>query len=194
MIPTGMRYTATVSGSIWKAVSCEFCRLDYAYKMMRKTTGTGRSVMFLDNQGAQARARSEAYSNLQRSLEKDFDSVPCPKCGRYQQNMFSKVRWKQKGGFTIAGIVGYVVASIAGAVASNPIVFLAGAGVATALLVFGEIRRARFDPNGDCDLRAGKRTAENVVRRTDYEAAIEAAVQGGVDPRTLSRIEWRRAA
>ena len=193
MIPTGMRYTSTVSGSVWKAVSCEFCRLDYAYKMTRKTTGTGRSVMFLDNAGAQQRARAAAISNLQRELEGQFDAVACPKCGRYQTQMFGKVRWKQRGTLTTIVLVILIALSLLSVVAGP---FGVGAGVLLGLplIIIGEIRRRRFDPNEDADLRAGKALAENVVRRTDYEAAIDAAVQSGVDARSLSRIEWRRAA
>src|SRR5438309_799407 len=174
-IPTGMRYTATVSGSVWKPLTCEFCKLDFAYRITRKATGTGRSALFLDNDGARARAGSYAYANLQRELEKSFEVVPCPKCGRYQAQMFSKLKWKKKGGLTIAGIIGVVLtATVAPAVPSPLLVFAIGAALSVAALVIGELRRSRFDPNADCETRTGDR-GENVVKRSDYEAAMDAA-------------------
>jgi hypothetical protein len=86
MIPLVWReYNHFLSGVTLKLVECEKCGTVYVYQMQRQVQGTGRSLYFLDNQGAQHRVRSEAEGALQKSLERDCDAVPCLNCGTYQQ-------------------------------------------------------------------------------------------------------------
>src|SRR5690242_9150309 len=69
----GRRYTATVVGSVWKTICCEFCGLEWAYQLTRRAQGTGRSPYFLDNDGARQRASEEANNTLQRQLATEED-------------------------------------------------------------------------------------------------------------------------
>jgi hypothetical protein len=55
-----------------------------------------RSVAARGTAGAGPRAsqaKAQAHSNLESWLERDFDLVPCPQCGRYQPFMFLRARW-----------------------------------------------------------------------------------------------------
>lgn len=94
-IPYAKSYTATAEGSIWKVLECEHCRTLFAYQMQRRSQGDGFSPLFLDNQGAQVRALDTAKENLMKQLEADFDTIPCPECGKYQTFMFFRIRWQR---------------------------------------------------------------------------------------------------
>jgi hypothetical protein len=92
LIPYGMDYYATVSGSILKRVQCEQCEHEYGYLMTRKGRGLARSWMFLDKQGASESANRKAEKQLFRRLEQSCDPVPCPRCGWYQEEMVRRLR------------------------------------------------------------------------------------------------------
>lgn len=81
LIPYGMDYTAHLSGSILKMVRCEQCAQDYVYVLTRSAEGQGRSLLFLDNEGARERAASRAERRLREKLERSCDPVPCLHCG-----------------------------------------------------------------------------------------------------------------
>src|SRR6185295_2904395 len=93
----GRKYTATVEGAVWRAITCEHCRLQWAYKLVRKAEGTGRSPYFLDNSGASNRASEEAHQELQKKLLNDVEAIACPQCHKYQANMFSEAKYDAFG-------------------------------------------------------------------------------------------------
>jgi hypothetical protein len=198
----GRRYTATVTGSVWKTVACEFCKLEWAYKMMRTAQGTGRSPYFLDNDGASQRAGDEARETLARKLDGDVDAVGCPKCNRLQSHMFGKARMMEFGHwYWIAGVtavLAFVFCCFWGYTpwiencVSPPGVFIFAAA---AVMLFSAILRSRmFDPNQVAELRKRKnRICQNErMLRTEYEAALDAAREKGVDPSKLVSLTWPR--
>jgi hypothetical protein len=85
------KYTATTSGSVVKIVPCEDCSTEYVYILERDASGVGTSVYMLNEEGAADHATSAAQDTLKSVLENDFDPVPCPACGHYQQYMFPKL-------------------------------------------------------------------------------------------------------
>ena len=85
-------YHCEVSGGTYKFVECEACQQKYVYRMVRKAKGQGDSLYFLDNAGAQNRAKSKANADLKKALANDCDPVPCPQCGAYQDDMVQKLR------------------------------------------------------------------------------------------------------
>ncbi len=91
-IPIGSRVTSVVSGGVIKPVRCVHCSGCFLYKMERTARGHGRSLLWLDNDGAGCRASAMAQRNLHTSLEKDCDVVACPGCGNYQPAMVKKLR------------------------------------------------------------------------------------------------------
>jgi hypothetical protein len=94
-IPYAVNYTAEAGGTVWKVVVCEHCGQMFAYQMERLGTGEGQSLFFLNNQGAQERARKAAHQNLLQKLETEFDAVPCPGCDKYQKFMFGQICWER---------------------------------------------------------------------------------------------------
>jgi hypothetical protein len=78
-IPYGKRYTANLTGATLKPVRCEKCYVEYVYRMDRAGSGSGTSLLFLENQGARDRATQRAASELRGLLRWDCDAVPCPR-------------------------------------------------------------------------------------------------------------------
>src|SRR5579871_595585 len=104
IIPSGLDYFTTTTGSVLKLVRCESCHAEYAYELQRSAEGKGSSFLFLDNQGAAARASSRAEANLRNKLERGVDLVPCPECGWYQDNMQRKARRLHQRWMLLTGV------------------------------------------------------------------------------------------
>jgi hypothetical protein len=86
------RFTASVSGSVIRRITCEKCSCTYAYELTRSGRGAGISPYMLDSAGAEFRARSRANKRLRRALERDVEPVECPECGWYQAEMQREAR------------------------------------------------------------------------------------------------------
>ena len=91
-IPYAKTYHANSSGVALKLVLCESCGAEYFYLLSRTGSGSGTSVLFLDNAGAADRAELESQRDLENQLNSSIDAVPCPKCGLYQANMIPEIR------------------------------------------------------------------------------------------------------
>jgi len=91
-IPYALQYKDKLRGQVPKLVPCEECGLEYVYLFQGSAEGTGTSALFLDNQGAQDRARAHAEAHLAVTLQQGVAVVPCPRCGRVQQNMVPLAR------------------------------------------------------------------------------------------------------
>jgi hypothetical protein len=104
-IPIATNYWTTLSGSAAKVVRCERCGASYEYRVRRKATGLGTSVLFTDNEGAQARARQRANQDLQQKLDRARAVVPCPACGWIQADMQVLARHEYLRRMRIAGLV-----------------------------------------------------------------------------------------
>jgi hypothetical protein len=204
----GRKYTATVTGSVWRAVTCEHCRLQWAYKLTRKAEGTGRSAYFLDNSGASRRADDEAETELKRKLENDVDAIPCPRCQRYQQAMFGQARYEEYGHwYGIALVVAIGALIFCGVTGGHHQSWfynwthLPGAGifgVAIGMVLYGGIRSKLFDPNAELSVRERldkpEKPKSTVVLRDDYEAVVAEAVKRGKTRKELADIRWSAAA
>ncbi|MHB8877693.1 MAG: hypothetical protein ACYC8T_28715 [Myxococcaceae bacterium] len=197
----GNRYTVSVSGSRWKPVHCSHCRAEWAYKVSRQATGEGRSPYFLDNDGAQQRARSSATQNLERLLASAADDIACPKCGNYQDDMVQRLRSKQHTGLMVLGFLSFIAAVgtilVGAASALVPTLVIAGlliAGGVAALVYRGRLQAA-YDPNADARSRARRDVSgeANLILREHYEEIITAAAAQGMEDQ-LQRIEWQGRA
>jgi len=66
MIPIVWKeYRCTMSGVALKFVLCQHCGTNYVYQMKRDVEDVAASVYFLDNKGAEERARVGAEESLQ---------------------------------------------------------------------------------------------------------------------------------
>jgi hypothetical protein len=195
-----MRYSSTLKASEWKTVCCEHCPGEYAYKVTREATGTGRSVLFLDNDGAKERARQEAEENIARALDKAVEPVWCPECGSYQADMFSTVRMNRVILWYFLAFL-FVVGGLITSMFWGDTTFLenvAGgpglvSGIAAAVIValaFGY--STRIDPNADAKARIGTRDKiVPMMMRAEYEAEVERAVAQGKRREHLLALHWR---
>jgi Zn ribbon nucleic-acid-binding protein len=104
-IPAGMKYSVTATGAVLKWVRCDACGVEYQYKLQRKARGEGRSILFLDEEGALSRASSSASAELHYKLQHGVDVVPCPACGHVQQRMFRKARREHRRWMLTLGLV-----------------------------------------------------------------------------------------
>jgi len=155
LIPTGMHYFATAEGTFWKIVTCEQCRTTYAYRMKVSATGVGSSPLFLDNEGARARASLGAEATLLRKAERLEVPIPCPACGWYQRSMVRLLRRKVHWGHT-TGVVALVLSPLLLLLDDLLGLMLTGlvAACGLALIVTGFVVRWRSDPNaGDPEPR-----------------------------------------
>ncbi|MCA8911023.1 MAG: hypothetical protein KDB82_04925 [Planctomycetes bacterium] len=109
-IPIGQTSTATVEASGTKHEQCIWCNTHYVYEFKRQASGSGTSLMFLDNAGAESRAEDRAYQQLEKAMAKAVEPVRCPNCRRFQPKAISSVKLK-RGLSTIFG--GLAIAFVA---------------------------------------------------------------------------------
>ena len=184
-------YTAVVDGRVAKLVPCENCQTEYVYTLEREACGSGTSLYYLDEGGAQERAGSNATEALREYLANDFDPIPCPTCGHYQRFMFPKL-YSSKSGWSVAatvlllavggvaaisalmGTIGYIDPPRNGDLLRLGLAWLVlvvcgliGAGLSAA----EQERVRRFDPNvGDPAARIAMGRSR-AVTRAEFEAA-----------------------
>ena len=199
MIYFGKRYTATISGSVWKRVLCQQCTREFVYLLTRNGTGSGSSPYYLDNEGAQQRAQRAAVTNLQKKLKVGMDAVPCPDCGVYQDSMVARMRRQQWGwlhvvGWILAGVtlfLAWVVWITEGGLrpgpfwrmlASSPVI--GGVALAVSAIALSWIGRSFYDPNVDAAGRAGaqEKGTGGPFRLEEFEAMLRQVAESQPSP------------
>lgn len=198
LIPTGRKYTVTVTATTYKTVHCEKCGCDFVYPMRRQAQGTGHSPLWLDNKGATSRAEQAAQENLAKKLATEINAVPCPDCGRYQANMVARLKKSTWRWMVVAGWLAIILSLIAGwiiwlddhqfiAAFTNTfwgVVLLAG----LAMIVAAKLRQRTFDPNADARPPAAQNTNDPrfPLRRRDFDRLVAAAKQSRAEAATSS--------
>jgi hypothetical protein len=191
-------YTTTKQGRVVKIVSCESCSSEYVYLMERESSGVGTSLYLLNNEGAEEHSQSAAAETLKSVLENDFDPVPCPVCGHYQQFMFPKLletkRMSElaiKFALIMAGGIAAVIAvreSIAylrhpndsdlKSMVAAGLVFLSVGAIGLGLSIVNRFKAQHFNPNlGDPQARIA--IARNrAITRAEFEKIQQEKEQG----------------
>lgn len=146
-IPIGRQYTTTITASANKAAKCEQCSTDYIYRVERQATGSGTSLLFLDNSGAASRSEASAREAASRALETAVDAVACPRCGWYQKNMVKVSKWAGAGWtfgilFVLAGLGIFVDVFWGRATLYQHWAIMLGVSGACSLLIY-----MAYDPN-----------------------------------------------
>src|SRR5262245_3345573 len=164
-IPIGVNRVASTRGSVLKCISCQRCRMQYAYEMDLEAEGEDFDLLFVDPYGSVDRARQKAWENLQRKGGNIVLPVPCPNCGTYQDDMVrglkdsASINWLQIIGAVL--LIGPFLPMIFGFRLAWLVAIL-GAAVGLALLVRGYALAFGYDPNaGDPEPRRalGRRVA-----------------------------------
>jgi len=198
LIPTGRKYTVTVTATTYKTVHCQMCGCDFVYPMRRQAQGTGHSPLWLDNKGATGRAEQAAQENLAKKLATEINAVPCPDCGRYQADMVTKLKKSKWRWMVVVGWLAIIVSLIAGwiiwlddhqfiAAFMNTfwgVVLLAG----VAMIVAAKLRQRTFDPNAAARPPAAQNTNDPrfALRRRDFDRLVAAAKQSRGEAATTS--------
>jgi hypothetical protein len=107
-------YSVFQRGAILKGVVCESCGMNYVYKLTVDSQGIGKSAYFLDNKGAQRRARAEAQRILEKQFATECEAAPCPRCGRIQRHMFKTARSPRWGKYSRTGCSTFWIAVLFG--------------------------------------------------------------------------------
>src|SRR5438309_2332693 len=108
VVPTGRRYTSTITGWVWRPIRCEQCGCEFAYRLQIVARGQGHSPLYLNNQGAQQTAQNRARANFEQKAKKDIAAVNCPQCNHLQSNMVNllkKRRWRLVIGIAVALVI-----------------------------------------------------------------------------------------
>lgn len=187
MLYVGRNYTATLSGSTVKDVTCAKCGDRYLYRMVRQATGEGTSPYMLDNAGAQRRAEEKARAALEHALHTHCEVVPCPNCSHLQPDMVRKVRGQRLGWMNWVGWIGGFLALIGLAIYVGTLsryddttpALVVGCTIAAAffgLTIYRLFANARYDPNADGSQGAWASNCES-MRFADYEQAAAAEQQ-----------------
>lgn len=177
-------YTATVSGTVLKFVTCEQCQAEYLYRLER----TGQFTSRCDEHSLE-RAKEE----LNKALEEGIDPVPCPVCGWYQDDMVIEARrlhhaWMRTTGacLLLGPVVGFPILLLINIFAKLSLPEFCG-GLAAALLLgsillFGRMLLALwYYPNSEqVDIRKQKGRGRAMLRvefeeldETEFESLLE---------------------
>lgn len=78
-------WVVTRDAAALRRVTCEQCGREYFFNAIRSASGSGTSILWLDNSGAKHDAAQAARKNARASARNANDPVPCPHCGRVQE-------------------------------------------------------------------------------------------------------------
>ena len=158
-IPYGTKYTAQMTGAIWKPVVCENCGCQYFYLAKAKAEGSGENILWLNKHAAMAKAENTAAEKLEKQLKEIVLNYHCPECGFYQAHMLQRMKnqiWKN------TFILGFFSAAIAFVIVSGNSIPSVFSTLAAGVLIssFFWCRLINFDPNADA-ARRGKKKFSN---------------------------------
>jgi hypothetical protein len=179
-IPVGNRYTATVSGSTLKYVTCSCCGCQFVYQLKREASGEATSFLWLDNSGATNRARKSASKSLNNRLQNEVNARSCPDCGMYQENMVGKLKrnaWNEVFSNTILGAIFLIVAFFVSLFLSLPNSLMFTLLIAISVFRVWSVSKAtvhafNLNPNAHADKRKGRTYSDKypVLRLSELEA------------------------
>lgn len=198
----GRKYTATAEGAVWRPITCEHCRLQWAYKLVRKAEGTGSSPYFLDNDGASQRAHAEAQEELQKKLENDVEAIACPQCHKYQDAMIGEAKFDSVGHWygiaMFVALAGLIFCAFWGHASfltnwislPGSLFFIS----ALSMCFYAAIRSVMFEPNAEAHVEARRQKNEKpkapVILRAEYDELAKLKPARG----QVAEISWARAA
>ena len=90
-------FYASLQGSAVKHTKCEFCGKQYVYVMRRIGQGKVEAHVQTDRQYGLELARNDAVGDSLLKMRRSCDTVPCPKCGKFQRQMIRQERLRRLG-------------------------------------------------------------------------------------------------
>jgi hypothetical protein len=174
-----------MSGSTIKQVTCSYCGCQFVYRMKREANGEATSWLWLDNNGASAKSSEKANENLYSKLQDEIDTISCPDCGKYQDDMAKKLyreAWSKVLRVAISfGVIGIIVICIGSWISSylpnwlQTSLLLAIIGFWIWAVLKMAIQAYNFDANANAQERKGRSTSVNgsVLRLSEFEALLQ---------------------
>src|SRR5437762_6688980 len=108
----GQRFSASVSGSVEKAVRCERCGRYFTYTLSRRVVAEAVAPLNVGREAAVVRAQARAHQALREKLQDAVDPHPCPGCGHVQSEMVVEAKKRWFLGSTAAGLLIAIVAGL----------------------------------------------------------------------------------
>lgn len=93
----------TVTTTFPKQCKCEHCGVRYVYPMRRSASAERSAHWGIGMNRAKRLAQEEAEAILQEVFRHDFDPVPCPECGLYQERMVRRLLKEKYGRLQTVG-------------------------------------------------------------------------------------------
>lgn len=189
LIPYGTKYTATVSGSVWKPVTCENCGCEYAYQIKHQTSGSATNVLWLNKERAIRDAENHARQNLQSYLNNTMRNYHCPDCGFYQTSTIHDMKnviWQRAIFF---GFIALVIAAFVTASSSHVMLFSLTAGIFVSIALLSPLRN--FNPNVNARSRTNQQFSEKypVVKKEKTESILTDSVIEKMKPFAVELFE-----
>ena len=174
-IPVANHHTAFAFGSVIKEVQCEACNCEYVYNLKRTATGGGISPLFLDEQGAAARAQDAARRSIDATLKAAVDVVACPSCGWYQKGMQLELKRKKFGRIAFYTVPIAGIFFLLGVIFGVRALAIPGIGCILVGMVGGYFwSLIKYDPNQGTR-RAELAAASRGILKADYELTLAEA-------------------
>jgi len=105
-VPVGRKYTASIKGKKWIPLECDFCGCNFFYEYKQEFYGTGSSLLWLDNEGAEYRAAKNAEAGLEKKFNSKINLVVyCPDCGKYSKEMIRKIKLEKTVSIAVTALV-----------------------------------------------------------------------------------------
>lgn len=171
-ISYGTKYTAQISGSIWKPVACENCGCVYYYQIKDQASGSSTDFLWLNKQGAMDSAKGRANQNLENRFKNAVRNYPCPDCGFYQTEMIKRMRnniW-QRG--IVFGILAFALVFSFTTSAINSLTALGYSFIAGAIVCLTTLSKLyNYNPNSNAQSRTNQKFSESypVIKQSDME-------------------------
>ncbi len=179
-IPYGTKYTVTVSGSIWKPVTCENCGCEYAYQIKHQTNGSATNVLWLNKDGAIRNAENNANHNLKSYLKNTVRNYHCPNCGFYQTDMIHRMKnsvWQRA---LVFGFIAFIIVALIAVSNASVIFYSIIAGIIVGIAFLSPL--TNFNPNTNANSRINqefsgsypvKKIAQENLTYYDYEHPLD---------------------
>lgn len=184
-VSVGNKYTTTLAGTATKHVTCFYCGCQFVYQMKREASGESTSWLWLNNNGASYRSTEIANNNLNSKLQREIDAISCPDCGKYQDEMVSKLKrkaWSEVLRVAISfGVIGGTLILIGSCLSTSLPVSLQST-LLVAIIGFWvwsvakmAIRAYNLNPNASAYKRKGRKYSEKypVLRLSELEELIQ---------------------
>jgi hypothetical protein len=190
-------------GHGWKAVTCDACGAEWAFRVEVRLYGSAHALSGLDQRDGHRHASDSAARAFDEVVDAAVPDAPCPRCGRFQAAAVRRQSKRRYAWLGDVGMLGMVLGLVCGLFAimsvlkgGEPLVSPQAMGalgatlaiVGAAALIARRPLERRFSSGSRPDgVAAGD--VPGVLLRDRYEQILAAAQTGG-KPLPLPPLKW----